>query len=249
MDDTFKVVQIENVSKDFGGLRAVNNVSFSVDSGERVAIIGPNGAGKTTLFHLITGLLRPSKGKISISGKDVTHMPAYQRASLGVSRTFQITSLFLNLTVGENVLLSLEALSRAKLDLLRPIALHTELIVRARDSLERWGLLNKWDTLVRNLSYGEQRQLEIILALSQDAKVLLLDEPTSGLSPVETLEAVPIINSLPANIAVLIIEHDMSVAFQVANRVLVFYQGKLVASGSCDEIKQSALVKEIYMGE
>ena len=239
---------VEKVSKNFGGLRALDNISFSVESGDRLALIGPNGAGKTSLFNLISGISRPSRGRIFLFGRDVTKASPHQIAGLGVGRTFQITSLFPALTVQENMLLSIESLDRTKFSLFRPINSYKHLFTLSQSILEEWGMQDKQDTLVRNLSYGEQRQLEIALALSQNPKLLLLDEPTSGLSPAETTAVTSMIQTLPKDITILIVEHDMDVVFKVAERFIVLHLGMILATGSPDEIRGNKRVQEIYMG-
>lgn len=248
MGATLEALVVENLSRNFGGLRALDDVSFSVEVGQRLAIIGPNGAGKTTLFHLISGVLDPSRGRIFAFGGDITKMADYQRAALKIARTFQITSLFLNLTVLDNVLLAVEALGITKFSLLRPLSSYKHLFAQTQSLLKQWGMWDRRDVSVRSLSYGEQRQLEIILALSQNPRLLLLDEPTSGLSLEEARSFVSIIRALPQNITILLIEHDIDVAFEVAEKVMVLHFGRIVASGSPDEVKRNAYVQEIYTG-
>jgi len=244
-----KLLVLENGSKNFGGVRALNDVSFVLEAGERRAIIGPNGAGKTTLFNLLSGLLRPSTGRILFLSKDITKMPAYQRAVLGLARTYQITNLFFSLTVQENVLLSLQAMNTFKFSFLRPLTSDKHLLPRAQSLLEPWDMWDKRDIEVRNLSYGDQRQLEIILALSQNPKLLLLDEPTSGLSSAETTTMVSMIEALPQDITVLFIEHDMDTAFRLAKQVMVLHLGKVLTLGSPEEVKSHTQVQKIYLGE
>jgi branched-chain amino acid transport system ATP-binding protein len=243
-----KILTLENISKSFGGLQILNDISFSVEAGERCGVIGPNGAGKTTLFNLISGMLQPSGGKIVFSGKDITGLPAHRRAALGLARTFQITNLFPRLTVKESVLLSLQAMHAFKLAFTRPLTSDKQLLPKAKNLMEPWGMWDKRDLEVRNLSYGDQRQLEIILALSQNQKLLLLDEPTSGLSSAETATVVSMVESLPESITILFIEHDMDTAFRLAQRVLVFSSGTLLTMGSPEEVKNDIRVQKIYLG-
>ena len=238
----------ENLTKDFGGLRALNNVSFSVEAGERLAIIGPNGAGKTTLFQLVSGMLAPSSGKIFVFGKDITKLPAHQRAALGIGRTFQITNLFLNLTVLDNMLLALEASGMTRYNLVRPLLSSKGLLRRAEDILSQWGVWDRRNLPVRSLSYGEQRRLEIMLALSQNRPLLLLDEPTCGLSPEEAQSFVEMIRGFSRDFTVLLIDHDMDVIFGIAEKVLVLHYGAVVAFGSPEDVKSNPQVQEIYMG-
>jgi branched-chain amino acid transport system ATP-binding protein len=239
---------VENLSKQFGGLRALDEVCFSVEAGERFAIIGPNGAGKTTLFQLLSGMLPPSNGRIFVFGKDITKLSAHRRAALGIGRTFQITNLFLNLTVLDNVLLALEASGLTRFNLLRPIYSYKHFLARAENILNQWGMWNRRDVPVRSLSYGEQRQLEIILTLSQNRSLLLLDEPTCGLSPEEAKSFVSMIHAFSRDFSILLIDHDMDVIFDIAEKVMVLHFGRVLALGSPEEVKRNPQVQEIYMG-
>jgi branched-chain amino acid transport system ATP-binding protein len=239
---------LSSVSRAFGGLRAVDGVSLEVRPGERRAIIGPNGAGKTTLFNLISGELLPSEGRITLFGQDVTRLPPHRRAALGLGRTYQITNLFPRLTVLENCLLAAQALSPAKLHLHRALARYPALFERARQVLAAVGLARKQGETVRNLSYGEQRQLEIALALAGTPRLLLLDEPTAGLSPGESHAMAALLRTLDPAMTVLIIEHDMDVAFSLTDRITVLHFGKVVAEGVGESVKADPLVQEIYLG-
>jgi len=221
---------------------------LSIEPGARRAIIGPNGAGKTTFFNLITGTLPVSSGRILIFDQDVTNLPPHQRAQLGLARTFQITTLFPNLSVLDNVLLAVQALDSAKFVLHRPRTAFPHLAARAQKLLEEWGLVEQAGAQVRALSYGEQRQLELILALAGSPKLLLLDEPTAGLSPAETATVTTMIKTLSRDVAILVIEHDMDVAFEVADRITVLHQGRVLAEGSGEEIRKNSEVAEIYLG-
>ncbi len=239
---------VENLSRNFGALQAVDHASFSVSEGELQAIIGPNGAGKTTLFNLISGELRPSTGRIYLFGQDVTKMSCQRRAYLGLGRTFQITNLFPELTVLENIFLAIQAQKRLKFVFYRPQSSYHTLLERANKTLEEWGLWEKRDTLAQNLSHGDQRQLDIILALVEEPKLLLLDEPTAGLSRAETIAVTEIIRTFSQGRTTLMIEHDMEVAFGLAQRITVLHQGRVFADGSPDEIRGDPRVREIYMG-
>lgn len=239
---------VKRLSKNFGGLQALRDLSLCVQTEERRAIIGPNGAGKTTLFNLISGTLRPSAGEIHIFGRDVSRLSPHGRAALGLARTFQITNLFSNLSLFENVLLAVQALDPAKSSALRPISAYRHLERRTYELLEEWSLPAKARELIRNLSYGDQRLVELILALAGKPKLLLLDEPTSGLSPAETSIVTEVIRKLDRNMTILLIEHDMEVAFALADRVSVLNFGMLLAEGSVSEIKDDPRVKEIYLG-
>jgi branched-chain amino acid transport system ATP-binding protein len=239
---------LRGVSKFFGGLRAVDDVALSVPAGERRALIGPNGAGKTTLFNLIAGELPVTSGRVELFGHDVTRQPPYRRAALGLGRTFQITNVFPSLTVLENCLLAVQGLTRAKFSMLRPLSRFTGLRARAREALDAVGLADRADAIVRNLSHGEQRQLEIALALAGQPRVLLLDEPTAGLSPAESRTMAALLHRLDRSMTVLIIEHDMDIALELADRVTVLHYGKVIAEGLRDEVRANPLVREIYLG-
>ena len=241
-------LSLSGLSKEFGGLRAVDGISLTIGAGERRAIIGPNGAGKTTLFSLISGETRPTGGRISLFGHDVTRYAPHRRAGLGLARTYQITNLFPRLSALENCLLAVQALTPAKFHLHRGIDRYPAFFQRARSVLEAVGLADKEAEAVRNLSHGEQRQLEIALALAGSPKLLLLDEPTAGLSPAESHAMTALLKKLDPAITLLVIEHDMDVAFALTDRITVLHYGKVVADGLSHEVKASALVQEIYLG-
>jgi branched-chain amino acid transport system ATP-binding protein len=239
---------LENLSKDFGGLRAVDSVCLHLLPGERRALIGPNGAGKTTLFNLISGEFPATEGRVIHFGRDVTKLPPYERAALGIARTFQITNLFPNLTVLENILLACQALERMKFVMFRPLSSYPHLTNKCRNLLEQFDLWEKRNELIKNLSHGDQRQIEVALALAGQPRLLLLDEPTAGLSTAETHSLTFLLKKLDPAITILLIEHDMDVAFEFAEKITVLYQGKLLAEGSKEEIKSNPTVQEIYLG-
>ena len=241
-------LSLSNVSKAFDGLRAVDGVSLAVVPGERRALIGPNGAGKTTLFSLISGEAKPTEGRISLFGRNVTWLPPHRRAALGLARTYQITNLFPRLTALENCLLAVQALTPAKLHLHRALTRYTDHFARACSVLESVGLQGKENEAVRNLSHGEQRQLEIALALAGTPKLLLLDEPTAGLSPAESHMMTALLKKLDPAITLLVIEHDMDVAFELTDRITVLHYGKVIAEGLSHEVKSNPVVQEIYLG-
>jgi branched-chain amino acid transport system ATP-binding protein len=247
-DSPTLALALSNVSKAFDGLRAVDGVSLAVGVGERRAIIGPNGAGKTTLFSLISGETKPTEGQIHLFGRELTRLPPHRRARLGLARTYQITNLFPRLTALENCLLAVQALTPAKLHLHRALSRYTDHFARARSSLEAVGLQEKEKEAVRNLSHGEQRQLEIALALAGAPKLLLLDEPTAGLSPAESHMMTALLKRLDPAITLLVIEHDMDVAFELTDRVTVLHYGKVIADGVGHEVKSNPVVQEIYLG-
>ena len=223
-------------------------MTLSLRPGERRALIGPNGAGKTTLFNLISGTLPVSGGAISLFGQDVTRAPAHRRAALGLARTFQITNLFPDLTVRENCLLAVQALSPVKFSMFRPVSAYGALRARAHATLEAVGLDAVADARVNVLSHGEQRQLEIALALAGRPRVLLLDEPTAGLSPAESRLMAQLIAGLDPAITVLMIEHDMDIALELSPQVTVLHYGRVIADGSREEIRADPQVREIYLG-
>jgi branched-chain amino acid transport system ATP-binding protein len=244
-----KPLIVEKLSKNYRGLQALLDVSFSVEEGERVVIIGPNGAGKTTLFNLISGAIFPSRGRVRIFGKDVTRMSSNIRVHLGLARTFQITNLFPNLTLSRNVILAVLGVSPSRLYMHRSINSFKDITKKAQNLIAEHGLREYQDTLVRNLSYGVQRQIEVIMALAAGAKILLFDEPTAGLSLTETNVLSSMLLGLDASLTLLIIEHDMDVAFRLAHRLIVLHQGQMFAEGSPRDIATNPKVKSIYLGE
>ncbi|MBI3635978.1 MAG: ABC transporter ATP-binding protein [Candidatus Rokubacteria bacterium] len=241
-------LRLDGVNKAFGGLRAVEDVALAVRPGERRALIGPNGAGKTTLFNMIAGALPVTSGTITLFGRDVTRVAAQRRAWLGLGRTFQISNLFPTLTVAENCLLAVQALTSTRLMMHRPLSGYHDLHARAQATLEAVGLAERAHATVRNLSHGEQRQLEIGLALAGAPRLLLLDEPTAGLSPAESQAMAQLITRLDPAITVLIIEHDMDIVLELARHVTVLHQGRVIADGTRDDVRADPLVREIYLG-
>jgi branched-chain amino acid transport system ATP-binding protein len=248
MSQTPPCLRLENVSRDFGGLRAVGNVSLTIAPGERHVLIGPNGAGKTTLFHLISGDLRATEGKIALFGEDVTGLAPYRRAARGIARTFQITNLFPNLTVMENLLLACEALEPRKFSMLRPLSSCRDLTERASNLLRDFGLGDLRGECAKNISYGDQRKVEVALSVAGKPRLLLLDEPMAGLSTGESESMQRLLHQLDPAITVLLIEHDMDMAFAFAQRITVLYQGRVLTSGPKDEVRANPAVQEIYLG-
>ena len=242
------VLELRNLSKNFGGLKATRDVSFRVMAGDRKAIIGPNGAGKTTLFNLITGIYPVSSGEVLLFGKDVTKWQSHQRTAKGMARTFQITSLFPRLTVLDNVLLAIKGLRPSKFVMWRFMSSYREVYDKAHQLLEQATFTNRANTEVRYLSHGEQRQLEIILGLASDPKILLLDEPAAGLSSGESVEMTKFLMKLDPALAILLIEHDMDVVFDVADEISVLHFGEVLETGVPEQIKSSPKVQEIYLG-
>jgi len=226
----------------------VREVTLEVYAGERKAIIGPNGAGKTTLFNLITGVFPSSSGSIFLFGRDVTRWPSHRRTALGMARTFQITSLFPKLTVLDNVLLALAGVGWTKLVMWKPMAAFETLQNQARKLLETAGYWERRDAEIRNLSHGEQRQIEVVLGLASDPKLLLLDEPAAGLSSGESREMAAFLRRLDPGLAILLIEHDMDVVFDVVDHISVLHFGAVVESGENEQIRRSEKVQQIYLG-
>lgn len=239
---------VTDLSRNFGGVQALSNISFEVKPGERRLIIGPNGAGKTTLFNMLAGAFPVSAGTITLFGRDITDLPAHERARLGLSRTFQITNLFPRLSVLENILLALQATEHGATSLFRRMRANRPLYQRAEVLLQEWNLTAIAGQPARNISYGEQRQIDLILAIALKPKLLLLDEPTAGLSAAEVVRVVAMIRSLSKAMTILMIEHDMDVAFDLADRITVLHQGRLLAEGDVATIRGDPHVTEIYLG-
>jgi branched-chain amino acid transport system ATP-binding protein len=239
---------LRGLCKQFGGLQAVKDITLEVYPGDRMGILGPNGAGKTTLFHLITGVLLPTSGQILLFGQDVTRWPPHRRTARGMARTFQITTLFPKLTVLDNVLLAVQGRRRMKFVMWRPLLSYREVYDKARALLESIGFWDRRQMAIRHLSHGEQRQLEIVLALASDPQLLLLDEPAAGLSTGESQEMAGFLRRLNPHLAILIIEHDMDVAFAVVDSITVLHYGEIVEAGSLDQIRTSPRVRDIYLG-
>jgi len=228
-----KALAVKGLTKSFGGLKVLQNVAFSLESGERRAIIGPNGAGKTTLFNIISGTIQPDAGEVLLFGKNITRISTHRRSRLGLARTFQKNNLFFNLSLLDNINLAL---------------LINKIPSSPQSFIKKWDLWDKRDTRVGELSYGEQRQVELLLALAQLPRILLLDEPTAGISPVETEVIAAMINALPRDITILIIEHDMDVVFNLADRITVLHLGRVFYEGDLESVKSDQRVKEVYLG-
>jgi len=239
---------LDGVTRDFGGLRAVDEVTLTVAPGERRAIIGPNGAGKTTLFKLISGEDRLTKGRIELLGRDITHMPCHRVTRLGLGRTYQITQVFPALSVEENVILAAQGVRHGKFAMLRPLRSRRELVATAREAISRAGLDPVARARAAELGHGEQRQLELALALAADPRILLLDEPGAGLASAERARMRELVRDLPRETTILLIEHDMELALGLADRVTCMHDGRVVAEGSPDQIKNDRSVQDIYLG-
>jgi branched-chain amino acid transport system ATP-binding protein len=242
------LLAIEGLARHFGALSALNGVSLSVPHRERRAIIGPNGAGKTTLFNVITGQLVPTAGRILFDGEPVEGLPPHALARRGMGRSFQRTNLFLKLTVLENLRLAAAAGGRGSYDLLGSVERLRAPLERARAVAEAVGLDGRLGEPAGRLSYGEQRQLEVGVVLATGPKLMLLDEPTAGMSPEETAHMTRMLEGLPRDVTMLIIEHDMDVVGSLAERVTVLHYGEVLTEGTFDEVKRDPRVYEVYLG-
>jgi branched-chain amino acid transport system ATP-binding protein len=240
---------VRNLDKSFGGLRVTAGVSLSVEPGERRLIIGPNGAGKTTLFNLITGELRPDAGSVSLFDRDITRVPSRRRFHLGMARTYQIITLFPGETLLRNVTLALLGLSRVRWNPLVRLDGQRALITRARETLARVGLEGLAERPLSETAYGERRRVEIAMALAQNPRVLLLDEPFAGLSVAERRDVLRLVTGIPREVTIVMIEHDMDVALDFAERITVLHFGEVVVEGTRREVVDHPRTREIYLGE
>ena len=247
-EPTGPVLTLEGVVRRFGGLVAVDGVSLTLGPRRRLAVIGPNGAGKTTLFRLIAGDMAPSEGRVHLFGRDVTRMPAHRRARLGLSRTFQETNLFSGLSVLDNVRLAVQARTSSRWRFLAPIRQGDQVGTAAREALERVGIGHRAGDRVADLSHGEQRQLEVAMALATEPRLLLLDEPAAGLSAGERARLRDLLESLPRSLPLLLIEHDMRLALSLADEVLCLHNGRQIAHGPPGEVRDDATVQAVYLG-
>jgi branched-chain amino acid transport system ATP-binding protein len=242
------LLSLDRVTRRYGGVCAVDEVSLEVAPGERHVVIGPNGAGKTTLFKLISGLEPLSAGRIELFGSDISRLSAHKVARLGLARTYQITQIFPQLRVIENVMLAVLGSRPSKFRMLKPAMGDAEAVRKAEETLDRVGLGGLGDSLAAELGHGQQRQLEVGLALAGEPKLLLLDEPAAGLSGTDRGAIRDLVAGLPEEITVLLIEHDMELALGLADRVTCLHNGATVAEGTPDEIKSNQNVQDIYLG-
>ena len=240
---------VRGLDKSFGGLQVTSSVSLAVEPGERRLIIGPNGAGKTTLFNLITGEVRPDRGAITLFGEDITRVPGRRRAHLGMARTYQIITLFPRDTLLRNVTLSLLGLTPLRWHPFVRLDAQTALVARARDVLARVGLGHLAERPLAQTSYGERRRVEIAMALAQNPRVLLLDEPFAGLSLEERRDVLTLVTGIPRDMTIVMIEHDMDVALDFAERITVLHFGEVVVEGTRAEVVAHPRTREIYLGE
>lgn len=247
MSDAPAILAVEDLSIRFGALIAVDDVSFAIERRRITSVIGPNGAGKSTLFNLVSGALRPARGRVRLEGIDVTGLPPYRLHAAGLARSFQITNLFAKLTVFENLRLGAQALEGGNRSLLPP-ARSRRALDRVDDLLDRFALAHRADSLAGHLSHGEQRRLEIALALAAAPKLLLLDEPTQGMSHGDTAETAALIKSLASEVTILLIEHDIGLVMDLSDHVIVLHQGRKLAEGVPAAIRADAGVRAAYLG-
>jgi len=243
------LLNISNLCKSFGGVKATDNVSLAVEPGELHAIIGPNGAGKTTLISQLSGALAPDSGSITFKGQDITNRPAHARARLGITRSFQITSLVMDMSVLDNVALAVQARQGHSFRFLKPARSIRALRDEAREMLDRVGLKARADEPTAALSHGEHRQMEIAIALATGADLMLLDEPMAGLGPQESTVMIEFLQGLKGERTILLIEHDMDAVFALADRITVLVYGRIIATGTPGEIRGNDDVRHAYLGE
>jgi branched-chain amino acid transport system ATP-binding protein len=242
------MLDVRGLKKSFGGVVATDDLDLVIGTGELHAVIGPNGAGKTTLVAQLSGALRPDAGSIRFAGRDVTTLPAFARARLGLQRTFQITSVFHEFTALDNVALAVQAHDGHSFRFFADARREKRLRAPARAALERVGLGHRSDALARHLSHGEHRQLELAMALATEPRMLLLDEPMAGMGGEESARMVALLRSLKGGQTILLIEHDMDAVFALADRITVLVYGRAIASGTADEIRANVAVRTAYLG-
>ena len=241
------IIQTKNLSKNFGALRAVNDVTLGIGSGVH-SIIGPNGAGKTTLFNLVTGFLKPTEGKIFYQGNEITNLAPYEISKGGMARSFQITSIFPELTVYENVRLAVQSRLKASYNFLISFKTLKGVDEKTKNTLSQVGLLELADLKAKNLSYGLQRGLDIGISLATDPKVILLDEPTSGMDRKDTDQIIQLITDISRRMPVVLIEHNIDIVLSISNVVTVLHQGEILSEGTPSEIQKNDKVQEAYLG-
>ncbi len=242
-----EILKTENLTKKFGGLTAVSNVDFHLEKNEIQSIIGPNGAGKSTLFKLINGELKPTHGRIWFNGEDITGLEQYIISHNGIATSYQITNLFPKLTTFENVRLAVQS-RKTSYNLWSKAELYETINEKTEEILKKIGLWEKSDNLAANLSYGDQRHLEIGVALGTDPLLLLMDEPTSGLSPIETRGTVKLIKEIAKGLSVILVEHKMKVVMDLSDRITVLHEGEVIARGNPQEIRANETVRRVYLG-
>jgi branched-chain amino acid transport system ATP-binding protein len=245
---TTPILEVENISKRFGNFVALNNVSVAFEPKKLTAIIGPNGAGKSTFFNVISGALAPSQGRMRFEGLDITGIEQYEFARLGIAKSFQITNIFKQLSAHENVRVAAQ-MRHSRFQLLRARSTFKDVIEEASQLLERVGLKEVANKPASDLAHGQQRALEIAMALASKPKLLLMDEPTAGMSPEETRTMMDLITSLTTQCTVVLVEHKMKMVMGLCERLIVLHHGELLAQGTPDEIRGNAEVRRVYLGQ
>ena len=245
------LLEVRRLSRQFAAVDALKDVNLGVESGEVHALIGPNGAGKTTLVHHVSGALRPDSGSVLFAGRDVTKLSMHQRVATGIARSYQITNVFAGLSVLDNVALAVQGRPDAgsSFRFWRPVTGETAMFEKARTHLEQVGLQQHADTVAGNLSHGEQRALELAMALATRPQLLLLDEPMAGTGPEESARMVELIEHLARHVTILLVEHDMDAVFRLADRISVLVNGELVCTGTPEQVKSDAGVRRAYLGD
>lgn len=243
------LLSIQDLEKSFGAVKATNGASFDIAPGELHAIIGPNGAGKSTLISQIAGEIRPDQGRIFLNGQDITAVPAHLRPRLGLARAFQVSQLYQDFTLLENVAVAIAARDGQTFGMWKPLGCDNRLLEPAADYLHRVGLAARGQALVSELSHGERRQLEIALALAQEASVLLLDEPMAGMGAEESARMTQLLLELKGRYAILLVEHDMDAVFALADRITVLVYGQTILTGSVEQVRNDPQVRAAYLGE
>ena len=242
------ILDVNGVRQSYGGLNVLTDINFKLEKGEKAAVIGPNGAGKTTLFNVLSGLVPLSAGSIRLMNHDVTQMTADARTAMGLARSFQLSSLFPALDVLTNVLLAIQGVKPTRYRMFRSIRSYKADMARAQELLELVNLWEKRDTPITDLGHGEQRQMDIILSLASNPKMLLLDEPNAGLTRGDAEKLIDMVNDLVADTTLLVTDHNTDLIFNLAEKVLVLYYGKIIAQGTPDQIQSDPKVREIYLG-
>ena len=245
--ETLEILRTEGLTKNFGGLTAVFQVDFSLEEGKLQSIIGPNGAGKSTFFKMLAGDLSPTKGKIWFRGEDITGLPQHKVSHKGIATSYQISNIFPGLSTFENVRIAVQS-RKTSYNLWTRAETHRDINEKTVRVLEIVRLLDKKDILSSNLSHGEQRHLEVGIALGTDPVLLLLDEPTAGLNPVETMETTGIIREIAKGLSVILVEHKMKVIMNISDRITVFHEGRIIAVGDPETIQQNETVRRVYLG-
>jgi branched-chain amino acid transport system ATP-binding protein len=243
------MLEVHGLTKNFGALRATDGIDFDVQEGETHAVIGPNGAGKTTFISQLSGNLRPDAGRIVFAGEDITLLPAHKRAHKGLARSFQITSVYPEFSALQNVALAIQAHSRHSFRFWRDARKDSSLTQPARRVLESVGLGARTEVLAANLAHGEQRQLEVAMALATSPRLLLLDEPMAGMGIEESQRMIALLGSLKRKQTIILVEHDMDAVFRLADRISVLVYGRVIASGAPEEVRANPEVRAAYLGE